>query len=63
MIDEGEIREDSELRGEKAGIIEVKRRMIATEDAPIADEVNDEETEIFLLKKKRRQMTFCGKPQ
>jgi hypothetical protein len=44
MIDEGGIREGSELRGERAGIIEVKRRMLATEDAPIANEENDEET-------------------
>jgi hypothetical protein len=46
-IDEGEIREGSELRGKKAGIVEVKRKMLATEDAPIADEVNDEEIYIF----------------
>jgi hypothetical protein len=53
-IDEGGIREDSELRGERAGIAEVKRRMLATEDAPIADEVNDKETEIFLLKENEK---------
>jgi hypothetical protein len=29
--------------GERAGIVEVKRRMLATEDASIADEENDEE--------------------
>ena len=44
MIDEGRIREGSELRGERAGIAEVKRRMLATEDAPIANEENNEET-------------------
>ena len=43
-IGEGEIREGSELRGERTGIAEVKRRMLGTEDAPIANEVNDEET-------------------
>ena len=53
-IDEGGIREGSELRGERAGIAEVKRRMLATEDAPIADEVNDKETEIFLLKENEK---------
>jgi hypothetical protein len=53
-IDEGEIREGSELRGERAGIVEVKRMMLTTEDAPIANEVNDEETEIFLLKENKK---------
>jgi hypothetical protein len=53
-IDEGGIREDSELRGERAGIAEVKRRMLATEDAPIVDEVNDKEIEIFLLKENEK---------
>ena len=43
-IGDGEIREGSELRGERAGIAEVKRRMLGTEDAPITDKVNDEET-------------------
>jgi len=43
-IDEGGIQEGSELRGERAGIAKVKRRMLATEDASIADEVNDKET-------------------
>jgi hypothetical protein len=43
-IDEGKIREGSELRGKRAGIVKVKRMMLATEDAPITDEVNDEET-------------------
>jgi hypothetical protein len=28
--------------------------MLATEDAPIADEVNDKETEIFLLKENEK---------
>ena len=43
-IGEGEIREGSELRGKRAEIAEMKRRMLATEDAPIANELNDEET-------------------
>jgi len=51
---EGEIREGSELRGERAGIAEVRRRILANEDVPIADEVNDEETEIFLLKENEK---------
>jgi hypothetical protein len=53
-IDEGEIHEGSELREERAGIVEVKRRMLAIEDAPIANEINDEETEIFLLKENEK---------
>ena len=40
-IGEGEIREGSELRGEMAGIAEVKMRILGTKDAPIADEVNN----------------------
>ncbi len=51
-IGEGEIREGSELRGERAEIAEVKRMMLGTEDAPIADEVIDEETHFFLLNKR-----------
>ena len=47
-IGQGEIREGSELRDEMARIAEVKRRMLGTENAPIADAVNDEET-IFLI--------------
>ena len=43
-VSEGEVREGSELRGERAGITDVKRRILAREDAPIADGVNDVET-------------------
>ena len=43
-ISEEKIREGSELWGESARIVEVKRKMLATENASIADEVNDEET-------------------
>ena len=43
MIGEGELREGNELRSERAGIVEVKRRMLCTKDATIADEVNNEE--------------------
>ena len=42
-IGEGEIREGNELRGERAVIAQVKRRMLGTNDTPIANEVNDEE--------------------
>jgi hypothetical protein len=52
-IDEGGIRECSELRGKMVGIVEVKRRMLATEDAPIADEENDEETKKYIKKNKK----------
>jgi hypothetical protein len=47
-IDEGEIREGSELRDERAGIVEVKRRILATEDVLIANEVIDEKTKKLL---------------
>jgi hypothetical protein len=43
-IIEGEVREGSELRGERAGIAEVRRRILAREDVLIADEENDAET-------------------
>ena len=43
MIGEGKIGEGTELRSKRAGIAEVKRRMLTTEDVPIADEANDEE--------------------
>ena len=49
-IGEGEIGEGSELRDERAGINEVKRMMLATEDGPIAGEVNDQETYFFIKK-------------
>jgi hypothetical protein len=63
-IIEGDVREGSELRGEKAEIAEVRRRILTKEDMPIADEKNDEKTNLFLLRENmRRLMTFCGKLQ
>ena len=53
-ISEGEIRDGSELRGERAGLAEVKRRIIAREDAPIADEENDVETDLFILRENEK---------
>ena len=50
-IGEGEIREGSELQGERVGIAELERRMLGTEDAPIADEVNNKETYFFIKRK------------
>jgi hypothetical protein len=46
-IEDGEIREGSKLRGERVGIVKVKMRILATEDAQIADEVNDEKQTFF----------------
>ena len=46
-IGEGEIWEGNELRGKKAGIAEVKRMMLPTEDVTIADELKDEKTYFF----------------
>ena len=53
-IIEGEVGEGSELRGERAGIAEVRRRILAREDVPIADEENDEETNLFLLRENEK---------
>lgn len=53
-ISEGEVGEGSELRGERAGIAEVRRRILAREDMPIADEENDEETNLFLLRENEK---------
>ena len=58
-IIEGEVRESSELRGEIVGIAEVRRKILAME-VPIADEENNEEPNLFLLREMRRLMTFCG---
>ena len=46
-IGENEIREGSELRDERAGIAEVKRRMLSTENTPIADKVNNVKSYFF----------------
>ena len=46
-IIEGEVGEDSVLRGEKTEIIEVRRRILAWEDMPIADEENDAKTNLL----------------
>ena len=53
-IGEGLIWEDSELRGERARITEMKRRVLATEDAPIAGEWNDEEIKKKLKKENEK---------
>jgi hypothetical protein len=53
-IIEGDIREGSELRGEKAGIVEMRRRIIVREDMPIADEKNDADTNLFLLRENEK---------
>ena len=60
-IIEGEVREGSELRGERIGITEVQRKIIVREDVPIADEDNDAETTLFLLRENEKLMTFCRK--
>ena len=53
-IIKGKVREGSELRGEIAGITEVRRRILVREDMPIADEENDEETNLFLLRENEK---------
>lgn len=50
-VNEGEIREGSELRGENAKFAIVKGMILAREDVPVANEVNDVETYLFLLHK------------
>lgn len=49
VIDE-KIREESELHGERAGIAEVRRKILREEDVPILHEVNDKKTKLFLLR-------------
>ena len=51
---EGEICEGSELRGEKAGIADVRRKILARKDVPIADEENNAETYLFLLRENKK---------
>ena len=53
-IIDGEVSEGSELRGEKVGIAEVRRRILAREDVPIADKENNAETILFLLRKNEK---------
>ena len=53
-IIEGEICEGNKLRGEKTGIAEVRRMILAKEDVPIADEENDAETYLFLLRENEK---------
>ena len=38
----------------RAGLVEVKRRIQAKEDAPIPDKVNDVETNLFLLRENEK---------
>ena len=52
-IIEGEIGEDNELRGERARIAKMRKMIIAREDVPNVDEVNDAETNIYLLRENR----------
>jgi hypothetical protein len=53
-IIEGGVREGSELRGERAGIVEVRRMILAREDMSIADEENDADTNLFLLRENEK---------
>ena len=53
-IIEGEIYESSELQGERTGIAEGRRRILAREDVLIADEENNAETNLFLLRKNKK---------
>jgi hypothetical protein len=53
-IIEGGVREGSELRGKRAGIAEVQRKILAREDMPIADEENDADTNLFLLRENKK---------
>ena len=53
-IIESEICEGSELRGERVGIVEVRKMILAREDVLIADEKNDAETYSFLLRENEK---------
>ena len=59
-INKGGIREGSELRGEGARIAKVRRKILAREDIPIEDEVNDAETNLFILKEKKCRWPSAG---
>ena len=44
----------NELGGERAGIAKVRRMILAREDVPIEDEVNDVEIDLFILKENEK---------
>ena len=62
-VSEGEVRENDELQGERAGFAEVRRNILTREDVSIADKENDAETNYFCCEELRRLMTFCEKLQ
>ena len=51
-INEGKIREDSELRGERTEIAEVRKMILAIKDVPIENDVNDAETNFIYNERK-----------
>ena len=53
-IIEGEVREDSELRGEKIGIAEVQRKISTWKNVPIADKENNAKIDLFLLRENEK---------
>ena len=53
-IIEVEVRENSELREEIAGITKVRRKILAREDVPIVDKENDAGTYLFLLRENKK---------
>lgn len=53
-VNEGKIRETSELKRERAWHAEVKRNIIAREIVPIVNEVNDVKTKLFLLRENEK---------
>ena len=48
IVTKGELWEGSELREEKAESADVKRKILARDDAPIPDKVNDVDAYLFL---------------
>lgn len=50
-INEENLQKDGELQREKIGHVEVKRKILASEDVLIVDEVNNVETYLFIRRK------------
>ena len=51
---EGDLWEGSEQRGERAGLAEVKRKIMARDDALIPDEINNVKTNLFWLRENEK---------
>ena len=57
-VTEGELREGDELGRERARFAEVKRRILARDEASIPNKVNDVEIDLFLPRKNEKSNDF-----